>query len=135
MNKKITQNILLVDDRPENLLALESVLEEPDRNFIKATSGKQALGILLKNDVSLILLDVQMPEMDGFETATFIRGSNKTKHIPIIFISAISKEEKHVFNKSTAVVTPPFLAHWPGGLLKADKPIIMADIHPFGNDA
>ncbi len=97
MDDNMIQNILLVDDRPENLFSLEAILEESGREFIKANSGEEALKILLKQDVGLILLDVQMPGMDGFETAAFIRGSQKTKHIPIIFVTAISKEQKHIF--------------------------------------
>lgn len=92
------QNILIVDDRPENLIALENILEAPGLNLIKAESGEETLRILLKqHDVALILLDVQMPGMDGFETASILRSAPNTKHIPIIFITAISKEEKHIF--------------------------------------
>ena len=91
------QKILLVDDRPENILVLESSLENPVLEFVKANSGEEALRQLLRNDISLILLDVQMPGMDGFETATLIRGNPATRHIPIIFVSAISKEQKHIF--------------------------------------
>ena len=70
-NKKF--NILIVDDREENLLTLEGILDNPELNIIKATSGNEALGLLLDNEISMILLDVQMPEMDGFETAEIIR--------------------------------------------------------------
>ncbi len=91
------QNILLVDDRPENLLALETILENPELNIVKATSGKEALWLLLEYKFALVILDVQMPDMDGFETAELIRGKEKTKHIPIIFVTAISKEQKYVF--------------------------------------
>jgi CheY-like chemotaxis protein/HPt (histidine-containing phosphotransfer) domain-containing protein len=90
-------DILIVDDRPENLLALESLLEGPDLNIIKAGSGNEALGLMLKYEFALVLLDVQMPEMDGFETAELMRGTKKTRHIPIIFLTAISKEQRHVF--------------------------------------
>jgi len=90
-------NILLVDDRSENLLALETILKRPGLNLIKASSGNEALGMLLDYDFALILLDVQMPEMDGFETAELMRGNEETRHIPIIFVTAISKEQKHVF--------------------------------------
>ena len=93
----IKQKVLLVDDRPENLLSLESTLENENLIFLKAESGEEALKILLKEDVSLILLDVQMPGMDGFEAASLIRGKQKTRHIPIIFVTAISKEQKHIF--------------------------------------
>ncbi len=90
-------DVLLVDDRPENLLALESLLENSELNLIKASSGMEALALLLRHDVALVLLDVQMPEMDGFETAELMRSRPKTRHIPIIFVTAISKEQGHVF--------------------------------------
>ncbi len=95
MEKKF--NILIVDDRPENLLTLESILESPELNVIKAASGNEALGLLLEYDVALVLMDVQMPGMDGFETAEIMRSSERTKHIPIIFVTAISKQRKHIF--------------------------------------
>ncbi len=90
-------NILIVDDHPENLLALESILESPDLNILKASSGNEALGVLLDYEVSLVLLDVQMPGMDGFETAELMRSNEHTKNIPIIFVTAISKQRKHIF--------------------------------------
>ena len=90
-------NILIVDDREENLLTLEGILDNPELNVIKALSGNEALGLLLEHDISMILLDVQMPEMDGFETAEIIRSNERTKHIPIIFVTAISKQREHVF--------------------------------------
>jgi CheY-like chemotaxis protein len=89
-------NILLVDDRPENLLALESVLEDLNCNIFKATSGHEALRLVLKHDFDLALLDVQMPEMDGFELAQLIHGKKETKDLQIIFITAISKEQRYV---------------------------------------
>lgn len=91
------QNVLIVDDQPANLVALEAILEEDGRQLIKATSGNQALSLLLKNDISLVLLDVQMPEMDGFEVAELMRMNKKIERIPIIFLTAISKEDKYVF--------------------------------------
>ncbi len=90
-------NILIVDDREENLITLEGIMESPELNIIKATSGNEALGLLLENDISMILMDVQMPEMDGFETAEIMRQNEKYKHIPIIFVTAISKQREHVF--------------------------------------
>jgi len=93
--KKI--NVLAVDDRKENLLAIESILDSTEINLVKATSGNEALGLMFDYDFALVLLDVQMPGMDGFETAELMRGSEKTRHIPIIFITAINKEKKHIF--------------------------------------
>ena len=90
------QKILVVDDKKENIISMVSILEEIPAEIITAESGNQALKILLKEEVSVILLDVQMPGIDGFETAELIRGSLRTKHIPIIFVTAISKEDKNV---------------------------------------
>ena len=90
------QNILIVDDHPENLVALEAILEDVDCTLLKANSGNEALSLLLKHDVALVLLDVQMPGMDGFEVAELMRKSNRTKSVPIIFVTAISKEAKYV---------------------------------------
>jgi two-component system sensor histidine kinase/response regulator len=89
-----TVNILLVDDRPENLLSLESILEQTGRKIFKASSGNEALKITLSEEIGLILLDVQMPEMDGFEVARLLKENSRTKDIAIIFVTAISKEEK-----------------------------------------
>ncbi len=90
-------NLLIVDDREENLLALESILERPDLNIVRATSGNEALGKMLELDFALVLMDVQMPEMDGFETAELMRGSERTRHVPIIFVSAINKDQFNIF--------------------------------------
>jgi PAS domain S-box-containing protein len=90
-------NVLLVDDRPENLLALEAVLAPLPCNLVSVTSGQEALRRLLHDEFALILLDVQMPELDGFETAEYIKRRRKTRSIPIIFVTAISKERHHVF--------------------------------------
>src|ERR1051326_7899462 len=84
-------NILLVDDRRENLVALESILKSLNENLVKAGSGTEALKYLLRNEVAVILLDVEMPDMDGFQTATLIRERGKTSPTPIIFLPAISK--------------------------------------------
>ncbi|AKL97213.1 phytochrome-like protein Cph [Clostridium aceticum] len=98
-NNKINDeiNILIVDDRVENLLVLEGLLESIDCNIIKATSGNEALGLMLEHDIALVLLDVQMPEMDGFETAELMRGNDRTRHVPIIFVTAIYKEKRFIF--------------------------------------
>ncbi|OKP90698.1 response regulator [Paenibacillus sp. P32E] len=90
-------HILLVDDRPENLLALEAVLESQHYKLVKANSGEEALRCLLRYEFAVIVLDVQMPGMDGIETAKLIKAREKTKDIPIIFISANSKEAEHLF--------------------------------------
>ncbi|MDR0970744.1 MAG: response regulator [Lentimicrobiaceae bacterium] len=97
MKSKYVFNVLIVDDRPENLLSLEGILENEDLNIIKANSGNEALGIMLEQDISLVLLDVQMPGIDGFEVAKIMRSSERTKYIPIIFITAISKQRQHIF--------------------------------------
>lgn len=97
MEEKIKFNVLIVDDRPENLLTLESLLENPELNIIKANSGNEALSLMLKYSFALVLLDVQMPVMDGFEVAELMRGSERTKDIPIIFITAISTDRKYIF--------------------------------------
>ncbi|MGO4888406.1 EAL domain-containing protein [Anaerobacillus sp. MEB173] len=94
-NEKI--NILLVDDRSENLLALEAIIERDEYNIVKANSGEEALKKLLKFDFAAILLDVQMPGMDGFGTAKIIKAREKTKNIPILFITANNLESDHIF--------------------------------------
>ena len=90
-------NVLLVDDRPENLLALEAILNSPSYNLVQANSGMEALRCLLHQDFAVILLDVQMPGMDGFETATLIRSRDRSRSTPIIFITAFSSNDTHVF--------------------------------------
>ncbi len=90
-------DILLVDDRSENLLALEAILEPLGQNLVRASSGPDALRCLLERDFAAILLDVQMPGMNGFETAELIKAREKTRFTPIIFLTAISKEEEYVF--------------------------------------
>ena len=89
---------LLVDDVPENLIALEALLQRDGIDILKAQSGPEALELLLTHtDVALALLDVQMPEMNGFELAELIRGSERTRHIPLIFITAGSREQNWQF--------------------------------------
>src|SRR5213593_2910807 len=81
-------DILIVDDRPDKLLALETILSPLQENIVRATSGKQALRLLLKRDFALLLMDVRMPDIDGFQTAELIRQNERTKGLPIIFLSA-----------------------------------------------
>jgi signal transduction histidine kinase/response regulator RpfG family c-di-GMP phosphodiesterase len=89
-------SILIVDDRPDKLLGYETILEDLNENLVRATSGKEALRCLLKQDFAVILLDVNMPGMDGFETAALIRQRPRSEHTPIIFISAVNDTETHV---------------------------------------
>jgi len=90
-------NILLVDDRPENLLALEAILEPLGERLVRAHSGDEALKCLLTEEFAVILLDVQMPGLNGFETAELIKSRERTRYVPIIFLTAISKDEAYVF--------------------------------------
>lgn len=90
------QNVLIVDDHREDLMALEAILAAPERNVITASSGNEALDIALKQDLALILLDVQMPEMDGFEVVKQLRKTRRTRAIPVIFVTASSREEQYV---------------------------------------
>jgi CheY-like chemotaxis protein len=94
--------ILLVDDRSENLLALEAILSSLDQSLVRATSGEEALKALLSEDFAVILLDVQMPGMDGFETASHIKRRERTRDIPIIFLTAINREPQHAFRGYSA---------------------------------
>ena len=89
-------NILMVDDSPTNLLALESILQAPDRNLVRASSGDEALRYLLDTDVAVILLDVFMPGIDGLQTAELIRGREKSRDIPIIFLTADSSGNRNI---------------------------------------
>jgi response regulator RpfG family c-di-GMP phosphodiesterase len=88
--------ILLVDDRPANLFALETILEDLGQELVKAGSGKDALRHVLNDDYAVILLDVKMPDMDGFETAALIRERERSRHTPILFVTA-HKDDEHLF--------------------------------------
>lgn len=89
--------ILVVDDLKENHLVMESVLSDPELEIIKALSGEEALLLCSEHDFAVVFMDVQMPNLDGFEVAEILRGIEKTKNIPIIFVTAISKELKSIF--------------------------------------
>src|SRR5665647_2124542 len=89
--------ILIVDDVKGNLLALKALLANDDVNIFQARSGIEALDLMLTHDFCLALLDVQMPVMSGFELAEFMRGVNKTKNIPIIFVSGAEKDQTSFF--------------------------------------
>src|ERR1700750_779338 len=88
---------LLVDDLEENLLALSALLRREDVEILEARSGSEALELLLVHDVALAFLDVQMPDMDGFELAELMRGSDRTRHVPLIFVTAGLHEQQRVF--------------------------------------
>src|SRR6202000_3547568 len=88
---------LVVDDTEENLIALDALLARDGLELLKARSGADALELLLIHDVALALLDVQMPDMDGFELAELMRGSERTRQVPIIFVTAGTREQQRVF--------------------------------------
>lgn len=89
--------ILIVDDRKENLLTLESLLDSPELELVCAESGNEALAKILDYEFALILMDVRMPGMDGYETAELMRGSTRSKSIPIIFVTAARMDREHMF--------------------------------------
>src|SRR5689334_3210214 len=90
-------NVLLVDDNPRNLLALDVTLNDLPLNLVTASSGPEALRRLLDDDLALILMDVRMPEMDGFETAELIRQRPRSQHTPIIFLTAYANDDLQIF--------------------------------------
>src|SRR5881394_1004700 len=96
-HKAVIPSVLLVDDRPENLLALEAILKSLGVRLVSARSGEEALLSLLRETFAVILLDVQMPRLDGLQTAELIKQREQTRHIPIIFITALSRETAYVF--------------------------------------
>jgi two-component system, sensor histidine kinase and response regulator len=95
MNEPIT--FLVVDDTPENLVAMEALLRRDGLRILTARTGLEALEILLSNEVALAFLDVQMPDMDGFELAELMRGTDRTKHVPIIFVTAGNRDRQRTF--------------------------------------
>src|SRR6266568_2315113 len=97
MSRPAKANILVVDDEPQSLVAMQQLLNGPDRNVVPVGSGKEALRQILKSDFALILLDIRMPEMDGFETATLIRKLKRSRHTPIIFLTAVLEDAQSVF--------------------------------------
>jgi signal transduction histidine kinase len=94
-NEKI--KVLIVDDLSENLRALDAILRAPDRVIMQARSGLDALELLLEHDFALAMVDVEMPEMDGFQLAELMRGTEKTKHVPIVFVTAAGMELNYAF--------------------------------------
>ncbi|MDK2955592.1 MAG: hypothetical protein PWQ57_1088 [Desulfovibrionales bacterium] len=126
--KDSSVDVLVVDDHAENLMAMEAVLADLCVQTHTAKSGLEALGLALKYDFALILLDVQMPEMDGFETATLLRSRKKTQETPIIFITAINKEERHVFRGYEAGAVD-YLFKPIDPLVLKSKVRVFADLH------
>ncbi|HWD39860.1 MAG TPA: response regulator [Fimbriimonas sp.] len=104
--------ILVVDDKPSNTLALEALLEPLGGQVVSASSGREALRYLLRNEVAVILMDVQMPDMDGYETASLIRERPRTQYTPIIFITAVNTDERQAFQGYSVgavdYITKPF---------------------------
>ncbi|WP_417701974.1 ATP-binding protein [Pseudomonas sp.] len=97
MLRKIEAKVLIVDDLPENLLALRSLIQSEDCTVFQASSADEALSLLLEHEFALAILDVKMPGMNGFELAELMRGTEKTKHIPIIFVSAVGRDMDYAF--------------------------------------
>ena len=122
--------ILIVDDKIENLVALENILEDIDADLIRARSGNEALEKSLEHDFSLTLIDVQMPEMDGFETVELMRQDDKTRHLPVIFVSAIYSEEQYLIKGietgAMDFITKPIIPQ----ILKG-KVRIFLDLHKY----
>ncbi|HZR45300.1 MAG TPA: response regulator, partial [Candidatus Manganitrophaceae bacterium] len=121
-------NILLVDDHPENLLALEAVLDAPHYHLIKANSGKEALKWLLDEEAAVILLDVHMPILDGFETAALIKEREKTRHIPIIFLTAVNKADRYIFKGYNVGAVDYILKPFDADILKS-KVKVFVDLY------
>ena len=97
MSVQMKETVLIVDDKPTNLILLEHSIAGDDLNIVKANTGEEAVGLARDLDLALVLLDVQMPGMDGFETAAALRSLPNCKYVPIIFVTAMSTQEKHVF--------------------------------------
>ena len=93
----VMAKILVVDDDPRNLFAVEEMLRQPGIEIVLAESGEAALRHVLRDDFAVILLDVQMPRIDGYEVATMIRGRPRSSRMPIIFLTAYNRDELHVF--------------------------------------
>ncbi len=121
-------SILLVDDAPNNLVALEAILDPLGHKLVKAGSGEEALKHLLQGDFALILLDVQMPGIDGFETASLIKSHTRTASIPIIFITAISRDAAHVFKGYAHGAVDYMLKPFDPDILRS-KVAVFVDLH------
>ncbi len=121
-------SILIVDDRPENILALEAILKPMNVDVVSATSGEGALKQLLKGDFAVILLDVHLPGMNGFETATRIKQRERTRDVPIIFLTAVSREPHHAMRGYSAGAVDYISKPYDPWLLRA-KIALFIDLH------
>ena len=102
LSDPIAAKILVVDDDPRNLIAVEEVLRSPGVEIVTADSGESALRHVLKHDFAVILLDVQMPRLDGYEVASLIRNRPRSSRVPILFLTAFNKDDMHVFKGYSA---------------------------------
>ena len=100
--RPVTVKILVVDDDPRNLMAVREMLRAPGVEIVTAESGEAALRHVLKDDFAVILLDVQMPEIDGYEVAGMVRARARSSRVPIIFLTAFNKDDLHVFRGYSA---------------------------------
>lgn len=121
-------NILLVDDKPNNLILLEAILDSPEYRLVKASSGREALKHLLNEDFTLILLDVMMPGLDGFETAEIIRQRPQSRNTPIIFITAMDPDEEAMLKADSVGAVDYFFKPFDSDLLRA-KVSLFVDLH------
>ncbi|HEU4564980.1 MAG TPA: response regulator [Gemmatimonadaceae bacterium] len=131
MSTPAPADILLVDDRPENLVALQAILEPLGQRLERATSGEEALRRILAKDFALIVLDVQMPGMNGFEVARLIKSRERSKHIPIIFLTAISKDERYVFEGYSVGAVDYIAKPFDPDILRS-KVAVFVDLHQKG---
>src|SRR4051794_29519638 len=126
--------ILMVDDRPEDLTALEALLAPLGHGLVKAHSGEEALGHLLRNEFALILLDVQMPGMDGFETAAHIKQRAKTCHVPIIFVTAFDEDSQEALRGYTVGAVDYISKPFHPTILRS-KVSVFLDLHRLRREA
>jgi PAS domain S-box-containing protein len=124
-------NILMVDDHPANLLALEAILQPLGHHLVKAHSGEEALKKILQSDFALILLDVQMSGMNGFDTAALMKQHPRSRHIPIIFITALSRDAEHVFKGYSQGAVDYLLKPFEAEILRS-KASVFIDLHLKG---
>ena len=134
MSEAEAASILLVDDRPEDVLALEGILEPLGQDLVHADSGEQALKQVLRRDFALILLDVQMPGLDGFETARHIKSRHRSRHIPIIFMTANDKEEEDALRGYSVGAADYILKPFHPDILRS-KVSVFLDLHRLKGQA